>query len=89
MSNVIKIVCIYVAALMFSIISCQAKAYVDYDVDWPPSNEKGIHTLRITIDGCSTIFKIKDKDFYDAVANEEAMMDSVKKAIARAAKGCK
>lgn len=60
----------------------------DYDVDWPPSNEKGIHVLRIVIGECKTLFRIKDEDYYDVVSNEKAITQALKKAIARAHTGC-
>ncbi len=63
-------------------------AFSDYDVDWPPTNEKGVHILRIVIDDCKTTFKIKDEDFYSATANEKALQDALVKAIERAGSGC-
>ena len=61
---------------------------MDYDVDWQPSREKNVHILRITIEGCTTKFKIKSEDFYDATANDKALYDALKKAIGRAGTGC-
>lgn len=69
--------------------SANAFAFDDYDVDWPTSNEKGVHILRIVIKDCKTIFKIKDKDFYSATANEEALQSALVKAFERAYSGCK
>lgn len=77
--------------LTMIMVAANAKADFadDYDVDWPPSNERGVHVLRIVISDCKTLFKIKDEDFYDVTLNEEALMKALRKAIARAHSGCK
>ncbi len=77
--------------LLFSLLmisTANANELMDYDVDWNPSREKGFHMLRITIEGCTTQFKIKDEDFYEATANEEALTQALVKAIKRANTGC-
>lgn len=60
----------------------------DIDVDWQPSNEKNVHNLRIVVNGCKTIFKIKNKDFAAAANDDQALTDALAKAIARSSSGC-
>lgn len=86
-----KIAMIHLLAFLLACAPFKAAAtsFNDYEVDWPSSPEKGVHVLRITIDGCTTLFKIKDKDFYDFAENKQAVTDALKKAIARTDSGCK
>lgn len=83
-----KGVIIHIAALLLSITPFNADAFSEYEVDWPSSNN-GVHTLRITIDKCTTYFHIKDKDFQKFTENNEAVSDALKKAIERSSSGCK
>ena len=83
-----KIIAIHMSAFLLAMMPLKAKAFIeDYEVDWP-SSQNGIHVLRISINGCETLFKVKDKDFYDFAANKEAVKDALNKAIARAKAGC-
>jgi len=73
------------AILMIPSISC---AFDDYDVDFEPSKEPGISIVRITVDGCTSKFKVKDKDFKTFSKSDAALDQILDLAIDRAAKGC-
>lgn len=70
---------------MIPSISC---AFDDYDVDFEPSKEPGISIVRITVDGCTSKFKVKDKDFKTFSKSDAALDQILDLAIDRAAKGC-
>ena len=76
-------------SIIFALLLIPNAAFADYDVDWQPSEEPGIHILRIEIDSCTTLFKIKDKDFYAFVGNSKALEDALDKATARSRNRCK
>lgn len=63
-------------------------AAIDYDVEWPTSDEKGIHLLVITINGCSTKFKVKDEDLSAFSENDKALDQAVDKSYERSNSGC-
>lgn len=78
--------------LLILLLSFNAHADIDVediDVDWPPSAEPGVHTLRIVVGGCKTIFKIKDKDLKAATSDDEAITKALAAAIERSGRGCK
>lgn len=78
-------------AIVLAISSCTTAAAVegfDYDVDTPPSKDKTVNIVRITINKCETNFKVKKADWDKFEGNDEAMKDLVKKAIERAGSGC-
>ena len=74
--------------LSLVMISTAHADIADYDVDWNPVRESGYHILRITINNCTTQFKIKDKDFYNATANDKALTEALVKAVDRSSRGC-
>jgi hypothetical protein len=63
-------------------------AYDDYDVDWKPDHPSDVHILRITVDKCTTEFKVLNKDFYSFTKNDDALQQLLDLAIKRAEKGC-
>ena len=72
-----------------ALFSSTAFAFTDYDVDFEPSEEPGLHIVRVTIDNCVTKFKVKDKDFKSFTKSDSALQQLVDLAIDRAANGCK
>ena len=83
---------IHLFAFLLANTSVSAKAFSDYDVDWPKSGN-GKHSLRIVVDGCVTLFTIEDKNL-EAFKNkihddDEERSKIVKVAIKRAQNGCK
>lgn len=77
---------IYLIAFLLLCFSSKSDA-MEYDVDWP-SSANGVHVLRITINNCTTLFKVKDKDF-DSFMKDKAYYDALKTAIEREKNGCK
>jgi hypothetical protein len=63
-------------------------AFDDYDVDFEPSKEPGISIVRVTVDGCTSKFKVKDKDFKLFSKSDAALDQILDLAIDRATKGC-
>lgn len=84
-----KIALIHIIALTLSLISCRVEAFDDYEVDWPTSVSGQSHTLRITIDGCTTLFKVKDKDLEKFSKSKESLKEAIKAAISKKENGCK
>jgi hypothetical protein len=81
-------VLVYIIAAILAIPTC-AKAFTDYDVDWPTSISGKEHTLRIVIDGCTTLFKVADKNLEKFRNDEKAKQEVVMKAIQRTNNNCK
>lgn len=75
--------------LLILLIPIKSLAFDDYDVDWSPDRDSGMHVLRITIDGCETLFKIKDKDFYIFAKSKAALDQALDKAIEHKDHGCR
>lgn len=84
-----KIALIHIIALTLSLISCRAEAFGDYEVDWPTSVSGQSHTLRITIDGCTTLFKIKDGNLEKFSKSKDSLKEVTAVAIKRSKNGCK
>ena len=63
-------------------------AFDDYDVDFEPSKVPGISIVRITVDGCTSKFKVKDKDFKTFSNSDDALKELIDIAIDQAAEGC-
>lgn len=80
-------IAIYLAAFIMSIPNC-ANAFQEYDVDWTSNNSRE-SILRVTIDKCTTKFTVKNDELDKFTKNKEALSDALKKAIERAASGCK
>jgi hypothetical protein len=59
-----------------------------YDVDWKPDRPSNVHILRITVDGCTTEFKVPNKDFHKFSNNGDALTQALDVAIERAENGC-
>ena len=74
-------------SLMMLLFSISAAA--DVDVDWPYTDQKGVHVLAITIDGCQTRFKIKDEDFKAFTNSSNALDEAIDKAEQRSSSGCR
>ena len=66
-----------------------AQAFTDYDVDWPTSISGKEHTLRVVIDGCTTLFKVADKNLEKFRNDQNAKKEVVMKAIERTQNNCK
>ncbi len=83
---------IHLSAFLLATVPVNAKAFNDYDVDWPQSGN-GKHALAITIDGCETRFIIEDKNleaFQKKIHDDsEERSKLVNAAIKRAQNGCK
>lgn len=84
-----KIVATHIMALTLSLVSCRVEAFHDYEVDWPTSVSGKSHTLRITIDGCTTLFKIKDGDLEKFSKSKASLREASAVAIKRSKNGCK
>lgn len=77
---------LFIALLLLSSISSKASSTVD--VEWINSNPT-YDTLLITVDGCSTFFKIKKEDVLKLLTNQAALNQAVKSAINHSKTGCK
>jgi hypothetical protein len=84
-----KILAIHLLAITLSLVSCRVEAFTDYEVDWPTSVSGQSHTLRITIDGCTSLLEVKDKDLEKFSNSKESMMEAIKAAISKKENGCK
>lgn len=60
----------------------------DYDVDMPTSPDPKVQLIRVTVDDCKTLFKVKKEDFDKFATNSSAVTQLVKKAIERSSSGC-
>lgn len=74
-----------IALLAITLVSSECLAY---DVDWDPNHPSNLHILRITVDGCTTNFKVPDKEFYKFTESDKALNDALDIAIERAKNGC-
>lgn len=84
--KILLVISVYlIAAVLFY---TPAKAYTDYSVDWPSSNARE-HTLRIEIDGCVSLFKIKTENLDKFAKSQTALQEVLKAAQKRAENGCK
>lgn len=79
---------VYTLAAILALPKC-AQAFEDYDVDWPTSVSGKEHTLRVIIDGCTTLFKVADKDLEKFRKDSKKKHEVVMKAIQRASNNCK
>lgn len=79
---------VYIVAAILALPKC-AEAFTDYDVDWPTSISGKEHTLRIVIDGCTTLFKIEHKNLEKFTNDQNAKKEVVMKAIERTQNNCK
>lgn len=69
------------------LISNRAMA-MDYDLNWVSKNSTE-SILVITIDGCDTEFKVKNKDLDVFAANHAVLNDVLSKAKEHKASGCR
>ncbi len=81
-------VLVYVMAAVLAIPKC-SEAFTDYDVDWPTSVSGKEHTLRVVIDGCTTLFKVEHKNLEKFRNDQKAKKQVVMKAIQRTQNNCK
>lgn len=65
-----------------------ASAITSYDVDFPHSTDPAYQLLRVTIDRCETLIKIKSGDLIFFSKDRKSMNDVIKLAIERAKIGC-
>lgn len=88
MNSRLIIVLIYMLALSLLMVPSHAKSFQDFDVDFPSSSSKD-HTLRITIDGCDTLVKIKSKDLESFSKDSKSLKEAIEIATKRSKNGCK
>lgn len=80
---------IYILAAILALPKC-AQAFSDDDyVDWPTSVSGKSHTLRISIDGCISLFKVEDKNLEKFTKDKQSLKEVMAKAIERSKNGCK
>lgn len=62
---------------------------LDYDVEWPPSNDPKNFVLLVTIEKCETTFKVPINKLDQFANNDDAMKQLVDLAMQRYKNGCK
>ena len=82
----IKVIFIHVVALSLTLVSCTSQAR-EIEVDFPTSSGDQ-HILRITIDNCTTLFKIETKDLLK-INNDEILQNFMQKAVEHSKTGCR
>jgi hypothetical protein len=84
-----KLFLLYAIALSLAVLaSSEADASTDYDIDWPTSISGKQHILRITIDSCVTLIKIKDSDLEKFSNDKTSLKEVVQIAIKHTLSGC-
>lgn len=74
--------------LLILVLLVSSYARADVDVDMPASGDQKLEIIRVSIDGCETLFKIKKEDFKRFSNNDAAMDELVAKANEHARSGC-
>lgn len=82
---------ISITTLLLILASIRANAF-EYEVDMPNSGNPQYEAIRVSVDGCDTIFKINKKEFpaFRARMHDDPSIvkDMVNKAITRSKNGC-
>jgi hypothetical protein len=84
----VKIILIYLVALFFAFTS-KAEEILNYDVEWPKSKHGEYHLLKITLNECQTLIKIKHDDLENFSSNDKNIKQALQKAKQNLYNGCK
>jgi hypothetical protein len=76
------------AIMLVVFFPLQGFSFTNYIVDWPRSNSK-YHTLEITIETCTTAFKIPTDELSNFRNNSDALDQAVELAIKRYRNSCR
>jgi len=90
MNKLLTIVAVYIVTFFISIFahSKDKSFYIrEYYIDWPKSNSK-THTLRISINGCESLFEIDNNSFESFVKDDGLLNKTIEIAKERSFNGC-
>jgi hypothetical protein len=88
MRSLLIVTLIYIIATIIILTpNCSKASTYDVDVDWPTS-KGNVHSLRVSINGCDTIFLLKTNELEKLNNDNNALDKVIKTSIDHYKTGC-